>query len=162
MESIASSGWDELMKRHFPLSSVLRVRQAREEVARAEAARASANLNIATDRAIGREASLLERTLPADSPIAAFLGAVTATRSMATEVAGLYELARIRQAELAQAQQKWTVTEQESSAVQQLAERHRLTVQHELQRAEQREMDELSQRPRRVTDWALESDVAQP
>ena len=141
---------------------MLRVRQAREEVARAEAARASANLNTATERAVGREASLLDRTLPTGAPIAAFLGAVTATRSMATEVAALYELARIRREELALAQQNWTVTEQESSAVEQLAERHKVTVQHELQRAEQREMDELAQRPRRVTDWALESDVEQP
>lgn len=150
------------MKRRFPLSSVLRVRQAREEVARAEAARANSHLYVATEKAAGREASLLERTLPANAPIAAFIGAVTATRSMATEVAGLYELARIRREELVLAQQNWTLAEQESSAVQQLAERHKVTVQHELQRAEQREMDELAQRPRRVIEWALESDVEQP
>lgn len=150
------------MKRRFPLHAVLRVRKAREEAARAEAARASGAFTNATDHAARREASLLERTLPTNAPIAAFLGAVSATRSMATEVAGLHELARLRQEELVAAQQDWVVTEQESSAVERLAERHQVTIQHELQRAEQREMDELAQRPRHVVDWALASDEEQP
>lgn len=150
------------MKRRFPLDVVLKVRQAREEAARAQAALASGNVVLASEKAARREASLLERTLPADAPIAAFIGAVTATRSMASEVAGLQEMVRLRQEDLAAAQADWTVAEQESSAVEQMAERHKVTVQHELQRAEQREMDELSQRPRSVLGWALESDEVMP
>lgn len=150
------------MKRRFPLQTVLRVRQAREEVAREEAARANANSAMATDRAVRREASLIERTLPADAPIAAFLGAVTATRSMATEVAALRELARVRQEELVAAQLNWIGAEQQRSAVERLAERHNVTIQDEFRRAEQREMDELAQRPRHIVDWAPKSDEVQP
>jgi len=150
------------VKRRFPLSAVLRVREAREEAARAQAARANALLAAATDRAARREASLFERTLPTDAPIEAFLGAVTATRSIASEVAGLQELARQRQEDLVTAQQDWTNAEQAHSAVERLAERHQIMIQHEFYRAEQRELDELAQRPQQVSDWAPETDKEKP
>lgn len=143
------------MKRRFPLAAVLRIRQAKEEAARAEAAKANARVSEAADRAARREASLQEQTLPADAPIAAFLGSMTATRSIAMEVSALHQLTEERRSELAVAQESWTSAEQARGGVDSLAEKHVLSVQHELREAEQRELDELAQRPRRIADWDL-------
>lgn len=150
------------MKRRFPLETVLRVRRVREQVARAEVVRASASLNEATERVLRRQASLLERTLPSEAPIAAFLGAVAATRSMATEVAALAELARIRKQELAVVSMNWTEAEQAKRAIEEMADRHQVAIEHDFQRAAQLELDDLAQRPRQVAAWALDSDEVQP
>lgn len=143
------------MKRRFPLAAVLRVRQAAEEAARAEAAKANARVSEVAERAARREASLQEQTLPADVPVTAFLGSVTATRSIAMEVSALNQLTKERRDELAAAQESWTSAEQARGGVDSLAERHLLSVQHELREAEQRELDELAQHPRRIVDWDL-------
>jgi flagellar FliJ protein len=141
------------MKRRFPLAAVLRVRQALEESARAEVVRANLRVRQSEEQAIQREASLKDQKLPTETPITPFLGAVLATRSMATEVSALRELTRQRRQELAVAQGLWTAAEQAHSAVEKLAERHLLLVEHERARAEQRELDEVAQRGWRIADW---------
>ncbi|HUW78796.1 MAG TPA: hypothetical protein VMV52_08640 [Candidatus Nanopelagicaceae bacterium] len=150
------------MRRRFPLAAVLRVREAVEETTRAEVVRANGRVVQAAEQATQREATLKEQMLPTNGPITPFVGAVLAARSLATEVSVLQELTRSRREELRLAKERWVKAEQDQSAVEELADRHRLLVEHENHRAEQRELDDLAQRPWRVADWDAQLEVDEP
>jgi flagellar FliJ protein len=127
----------------FRLQPLLELRRTEERAAAAAAARAANAAADADRRATGYESSLATAGLPSSLPAGAFVAAMTLLRTAAVDASDARSLATAsaEQAELVRGQ--WTAAAQRTKGLERLRERHRETLQHAEDRAEERAVDDL-------------------
>jgi flagellar FliJ protein len=127
----------------FRLQPLLELRRTEERAAAAAAARAANAAADADRRATGYETSLATAGLPSSLPAGAFVAAMTLLRTAAVDASDARSLATAsaEQAELVRGQ--WTAAAQRTKGLERLRERHRETLQHAEDRAEERAVDDL-------------------
>ena len=130
------------MSTRFLLAGVLKVRKLREDIAKAEAAAAQASsYRAATDHA-RREAALAGRPVPGSAEASVWLATRAGLMGLASDASAARELAALREAEATAAMARFAGARREREGVEDLAERHFLAEERELEAAEQREADD--------------------
>lgn len=130
------------MSAKFLLGAVLKVRKLREDLAKAEAAAAQASsYRAATDYA-RRQAALAGRPTPGTAEASQWLAIRAGQMGLASDVALAREVAAARRTDAGDALNRFVSARREREGVEDLAERHFLQQQRELDAAEQRESDD--------------------
>ena len=127
----------------FRLQPVLELRRSEERAAAAAAATAANAAADAVRRATDYETTLAASVLPRSLPAGSFVAAMTLLRTAATDASDARALATAsaEQSELVRAQ--WTAAAQRTKGLERLRERHVEALQHAEDVAEERAVDDL-------------------
>jgi flagellar export protein FliJ len=136
------------MSRGFRLSSLLRARQAQEDVAKGAVARARTAKETARRAAAASEAALHGTTLPPAGTAHAIIAAISAQRAMAAALAAARQTALDSERHHADSMDGLAVAASRRRTVERLAERHAEDLQRADLVAEQRAIDEIAARYR--------------
>jgi flagellar protein FliJ len=134
------------MSRGFRLSSLLRARQAQEDVAKSAVSRARAAKEAARDAAAAGEVALHSTSLPPAGTAHAVVAALAAQRAMAAGLAAAQQVVLDLERHHAERLDGLAVAATRRRAVERLAERHAEDVQRADLAAEQRALDEIAAR----------------
>jgi flagellar biosynthesis chaperone FliJ len=132
------------MKHGFRLASVLRARQAQEDVARGEVLRARNGAARATEVADARDRILASRQAPTEDTARALVAALSARQAMAASLASARLMAKVAHARVAGHTEELTEAARRRRTVEKLAERHAELRRRGEQHADQRALDELA------------------
>jgi hypothetical protein len=134
------------VKARFPLRTVLRVRQIREDLARAEAAAAGERTRSAVTEHARREAALVGRPEPGTAESAQWLAGRAAALAMAGDVFAAHGMIELRRAEAAAATEHLALTYRDREGVENLADRYARRLCAEQEATEQRAADDRAGR----------------
>jgi flagellar protein FliJ len=136
------------MSRGFRLSSLLRARQAQEDVAKGAVARARRAQEAARRAAAAGEAALHDTTRPMTGTAHAIIAAISAQRAMAAGLAAARQTVLDSERHHADSMAELAAAASRRRTVERLAERHTEDLQRADLVAEQRAIDEIASRYR--------------
>ena len=134
------------MSRGFRLSSLLRARQAQEDVAKGAVARASRAKEAARRAAAAGETALHDTALPMTGSALALVAAISAQRATAAGLAAARQAVLDSEQHHVDANAELAVAASRRRTVERLAERHTEKLQRADLAAEQRAIDEIASR----------------
>lgn len=132
------------MNRRFRLASVLRARQAQEQLAKGAIVRARAAAASAAARRAEREQALTGQPQLDGGPAAWYAAALAARQAMAGELSAATRLAAEATDEVADRAGDLTAAAIRRRSIEALADRHAAAAEHAEQAASQRALDEVA------------------
>ena len=134
------------MTRRFRLAPVLRARNAQEQIARAEVARANGAAAEARTEVARRADRLARSSVPSPANAEAFVAAVAARSALAAELAIALYARAAAETHVQQRTQEWTDAAVRRRGLERLEERHQAALVAADQRMSQHEIDDLATR----------------